>query len=191
VSKKNPTREEASWYARGILDKETERGVAIVGATMIDAGLDACLKIVMRPPDDTATIEALDKMFGGFGQLGSTHAKFHLAYLLGIIGPKTFNDTNTINQIRNRFAHFASDRNHDGQIQPLRFKSVNIAQWIRSLSQDRPAYVRYKRTDQPDPDPEAAELRDLLMNSIISIYVYLTDYVLVFDDPKGNRLQIP
>ena len=77
------------------------RASVIVSAAMIDTFLARLLRSRMRKlsPDDDAAL------FTGTSPLAAFSARIRMVYALGLIGPKTRHDLQTINELRNLFAH--------------------------------------------------------------------------------------
>jgi len=82
------------------LAKQTDRGAAIIGAAFVERYLELLLKQRFSVND-----EITDSLFKGTQPLGTFSAKTALAYAIGVIGPKAFEEITTIRKIRNDFAH--------------------------------------------------------------------------------------
>jgi hypothetical protein len=82
------------------LQKETDRGVALVAAAFLDNALDALLrsKLIARKA-------VLKRLFDYPGPLSTPAAKADLAYSLGLFGPETYHNLDVIRDIRNHFSH--------------------------------------------------------------------------------------
>jgi DNA-binding MltR family transcriptional regulator len=94
----NLTREADGLLAE--LQRETDRGAALLGVAFIDDVLDAVLRAHFV--DDQ---KAVYKLLGPGRPVESFGTKTHLAYCLGLLGPDTYSDMNLIREIRNEFAH--------------------------------------------------------------------------------------
>ena len=81
-------------------EKETDRGVALLGAAFLDDVLDVMLQAAFV--DDS---EAVNKILGPGRPLESFGARAHLAYCIGLLGPDIYADINLLREIRNDFAH--------------------------------------------------------------------------------------
>ena len=101
------------------LQRETDRGMALLGA----AFLDECLKNLLRAyfVDDHA---AQKKLFDPFGPLGTFDARISTAYLLGLLSKTERTDFETLKKIRNEFAH---------NLHGVSFASEPIVRWIGDL----------------------------------------------------------
>ncbi|MGH7860101.1 MAG: hypothetical protein ACREQY_22470 [Candidatus Binatia bacterium] len=77
---------------------ETDRGAAIVAASLLDDLLEQLLRRSMLPC-------ASDDFFRGYGPLSSFSAKIDLARFLGLIGRGEYSELHRIRKIRNVFAH--------------------------------------------------------------------------------------
>ena len=82
------------------LEKETDRGAALVAAAFIDDVLKSMLiaKFVDRPKNVKQFLEYPRP-------LSTFSSRIELAYLLGLIGPKMYKGLKQIQKIRNDFAH--------------------------------------------------------------------------------------
>jgi DNA-binding MltR family transcriptional regulator len=105
------------------LATETDRSVAIVGASLIDNSLQSAIASILRPvADDNDT---LDRLYGTRGIFASVDAKILAAYALKIIGPNSRRDLTQITKIRNQFAH---------DMNPLSFEDDHIKDRCKLLS---------------------------------------------------------
>lgn len=82
------------------LEKETDRGAALLGAAFLDDVLELVLRSAMVDAP-----EVIDKLIGGGRALESFGSRAHLAYLMGLLGPDIYADINLIREVRNDFAH--------------------------------------------------------------------------------------
>lgn len=82
------------------LQKETDRGAALLGAAFLDDVLDVMLRAAF-----VADNEAVNRILGAGRPLESFGARAHLAYCLGLVAPDVYADINLIREIRNDFAH--------------------------------------------------------------------------------------
>jgi DNA-binding MltR family transcriptional regulator len=82
------------------LEKETDRGVALVGATFLDDVLDVMLRALFAGDG-----EAANKLLSPGRPLESFGSRAHLAYCVGLLGRDTYHDINLIREVRNDFAH--------------------------------------------------------------------------------------
>jgi hypothetical protein len=80
-----------------------DRTCAIVMGAMLDHSLERLLLLHMKP----LSSDQRDRLFFGFGPLGSFSAKIRVAAAFCIIGEKTARDLETLNDIRNVFGHAA------------------------------------------------------------------------------------
>lgn len=82
------------------LQKETDRGAALLAAAFLDDVLDVMLRAVF-----VGDPEAVNKIIGPGRPLESFGARAHLAYCVGLLGTDIYADINLIREIRNDFAH--------------------------------------------------------------------------------------
>lgn len=82
------------------LQKETDRGVALVGAAFLDDVLAALLRAAMV--DDS---KITNKLLEYPGPVSTSAARADLAYCMGLLGPDMYADLKVIREVRNRFGH--------------------------------------------------------------------------------------
>jgi mannitol operon repressor len=82
------------------LERESDRGAALVGAAFLDDVLDVLLRsaFVNEP-------ETVGKLMGMGRPLESFGSRAHLCYCMGLLGADVYADINLIREIRNDFAH--------------------------------------------------------------------------------------
>jgi DNA-binding MltR family transcriptional regulator len=86
------------------LDGESDRGLVLVSAAMLEENLELLLRSVMRADKKTAN-EVLPDLFRSDGPLGSFAGKTKVAYAMALIDQLMYRDLNRIRAIRNEFAH--------------------------------------------------------------------------------------
>ena len=101
------------------LQKETDRGAALVGATFIDNVLESMLRAYFV--DDK---EIVDELLNSNDLIGNLSVKGKMAYCLGLIGKENYRDINVIRKIRNEFAHLDK---------PVSFNMPNIKELCKVL----------------------------------------------------------
>jgi DNA-binding MltR family transcriptional regulator len=84
------------------LQKETDRGTALLAAAFLEDVLEASLRAYFVDDKGEA-----DKLLVGDSPLGCLSARARLAYCLGLLGPDEYRDLNLVREIRNAFAHAA------------------------------------------------------------------------------------
>ena len=82
------------------LDKETDRGSALMAAAFLDEFLKGLLQSFLI--DDK---KSFDDLISGNGALSTFSSRIELCYLLGLIPTKVRRDLHLIRKIRNEFAH--------------------------------------------------------------------------------------
>jgi len=106
------------------MKKETDRGVALIGAEFINAILEQVLKSHFI--DNAKHVNALLKKNQ---PLGSLWSRSEIAYCIGLLPEPTFHDLDLIRQIRNEFAHNYVAQTFDSEIIEnlcLKLKSPDI-----------------------------------------------------------------
>ncbi|MBN2583085.1 MAG: hypothetical protein JXL80_08455 [Planctomycetes bacterium] len=82
------------------LSAESDRGMVLVGAAFLDAGLEALLRArLVDAPDEVGRLTDLD------GPLSSFGSRIRLAFCLGLISREERDDLDLARKIRNNFAH--------------------------------------------------------------------------------------
>jgi DNA-binding MltR family transcriptional regulator len=107
--KKNLPKADAEFRARRDqvfreLANESDRGVVLVGSSLLEENLELVLRAVMRQHEKIVK-EVIDPLFQGFGAFATFSAKVKSCYAFNLIDETTFNDLDTIREIRNEFAH--------------------------------------------------------------------------------------
>jgi hypothetical protein len=83
-----------------VLNKESERGAALISATMIDDLLDQCIRSFLLDHKD------VQQLLEGFNApLGSFSARTVAAFSLGLLSESEYSDCQNIRKVRNAFAH--------------------------------------------------------------------------------------
>ena len=93
------------------LERETDRGVALLAVAFLDDVLDLLLRASFVDDPDV-----VNRMIGPGRPLESFGSRTHISYCIGILGEDVYSDINLIREIRNDFAHR----------QPTNFEQVDI-----------------------------------------------------------------
>jgi DNA-binding MltR family transcriptional regulator len=110
-------------------EKESDRGCVLVVASVLDECLEALLRFHMLA-DVKEVKRAVNPLFSTQGPLGSFWAKIQLAYALQLISAHTYEDLETIREIRNMFAHQYGPADFDDPAVAAvsrRLKAANLA----------------------------------------------------------------
>jgi mannitol operon repressor len=141
---------------------ESDRGAAILAASMLDQKLKAVLKDYLIEEKST------DFLFNGpNAPLGTFSAKQHLAFSLGLISEYEYHDCEIVRKIRNDFAHKFE--------LAFSFSNSKIAALCLKLMASTPG----------DKQKFISNPRLLFINSVVMLYVhwfYREEYV------RQNRL---
>jgi DNA-binding MltR family transcriptional regulator len=105
---------------RGELEKESDRGCALVAAAYLENEIAALLSQSFVEMNKSMRKE----LFDFNGPIGTFSAKIKLAYAMGLISAEVRNALDRIRGIRNKFAHLQH---------PLNFEDAAIAQQIDAL----------------------------------------------------------
>ncbi|MGC3956901.1 MAG: MltR family transcriptional regulator [Verrucomicrobiota bacterium] len=106
------------------LANESDRGVVLVGATLLEENLELVLRSVMRQPEK-ALKDVVAPLFQGTGAFATFSAKIKCCYAFNLIDETALKDLETIREIRNEFAH---------SYQTASFLSQSIKDKIANLS---------------------------------------------------------
>jgi hypothetical protein len=83
-----------------LLNKESERGAALIAATMIEDLLERCIWAFLIEHED------VKRLLDGFNApLGTLSARALAAFALGLISEKEYRECERLRKIRNVFAH--------------------------------------------------------------------------------------
>ncbi|WP_316633492.1 MltR family transcriptional regulator [uncultured Flavobacterium sp.] len=85
---------------RSTLNKETDRGCALMAASFLESELADLLRKKL-----VGTKSQLDNLFEFNGPLGTFSSKIKICYSLGFINKATMDDLDLIRKIRNEFGH--------------------------------------------------------------------------------------
>lgn len=141
------------------LKEETDRGLALVGAAVLDEALH-CLLLRAFCDYKTAEDRLLgEKQKGGDRPLSSFGSKSALAYSLGLISKAALQQLDMIRKIRNTFAH---SRDH------LTFETSPIREWVDNLYSDV-----HPRVPMSEPPKEAPAPRDRFYSAVMASYANL------------------
>jgi DNA-binding MltR family transcriptional regulator len=107
------------------LNKESDRGAALVSAAMLD---DLLEKIILAFLIDTKETK---KLISGFNApLGTFSARIIAAYSLGLLSEEEYEECGRLRQIRNEFAHHVHQKFDDQKVRDvcgnLRFAAQDI-----------------------------------------------------------------
>ena len=115
------------------LNKESDRGLALVGAAFIDEKLSNTLKSYF------CEVDATDKLLSGANApLGTFSSRIEACFALGLIDEFEYREINLIRKIRNVFGH---------SIHGMIFKDEKIKGLCSSLKSDLPEGANYSITD--------------------------------------------
>ncbi len=92
------------------LEKESARGLALVGAAILDDRLCDLLKSFLIPKP-----EKVKQLLGAGGPLGTLRSRITAAYCLGLVAEDQYHTLLTLNEIRNKFAHDLDSESFDSQ----------------------------------------------------------------------------
>lgn len=86
------------------LGAESDRGLVLIAAAVLEENLELLLRSVMRS-DQKTELEVLPTLFRSDGPLGTFAGKTRICYAMELIDETTYRDLTTIRSIRNDFAH--------------------------------------------------------------------------------------
>ena len=105
---KNPDPEDFKIRLKGVLEAETDRGLALVGAAYLDSAIEKLLRAFF-----VADPQMVNELIDPAKPLSTFSSRCSAAYCLGFIGPQMYKDLNHIRKIRNLFAHEYFDLTFD------------------------------------------------------------------------------
>lgn len=111
------------------LSGQTDRGAAIVGATIVQEELKSLIL------SNLLTNSKVKGMFEPDGALGAFSSQIKLAYAMRLIDHELYVDLDRIREIRNKFAHFvhyAEKKGHEAEAL-VTFGHKTIKQWALQL----------------------------------------------------------
>ncbi len=82
------------------LDRETERGAALISCAMMDDLLERCIQSFLIEHVDTGVL-----LEGFNAPLGSFSARILVAFALGLLSEREYRECQLLRKIRNAFAH--------------------------------------------------------------------------------------
>ncbi|MEX1231864.1 MAG: hypothetical protein WEB58_16585 [Planctomycetaceae bacterium] len=136
------------------LDRESDRGVALIAAAFLDTALRSLLEASLAGGQTVA-----DKLFNSpNAPLGTFSSRIAMAYGLGHIGPHYFNALESVREIRNVFAHFR---------RALTFEDPEIRKWIESTF--TLPYIL------PSPPPDLSLMRNRYIWTTAGILAWISD----------------
>jgi hypothetical protein len=141
-----PFSEEVFHAATADLEKQSDRGAAVIAAAMLENILEHAITARMRPLSN----ERHKKLFAGTAPLSTFAAKIDIAFAIGLIGEFAHGQLNMIKEVRNRFAH---------RIAPLSFEHDDIKQFIKSNAM--PGY------------PKDMAIRELYLTMFVAVGSFL------------------
>lgn len=118
----------------GLLDSESDRGTAVLAATVFEETLAKLLSGFMVEGADTKALLRFD------GPLGSFGARTQLSYALGLISSNEVHDLLEIATIRNKFAH---DFDADFTSQAVRDRCLRLKCSQAPRNKDVPAKMHF------------------------------------------------
>jgi DNA-binding MltR family transcriptional regulator len=105
---------------RETLNKETDRGCALMAASFLENELSLLLKEKF-----VGNNSQIEELFEFNGPLGTFSSKIKISYCIGLINKQSFKDLEIIRRVRNDFGH---------QFKPIEFTSENIKNRINNLT---------------------------------------------------------
>ena len=101
ITRKRPSKKVWETALQKLADYGDDRSLVVTASAYVEYGLERLIKTRLRRLPRAAALD----IFDGTGPLATFSAKIRIAFALGAIGPRTRHDLETINAIRNVFAH--------------------------------------------------------------------------------------
>lgn len=184
------------------LHKESDRAAAIIAGALLEDRIEITLRA--RFTNHKATYQNL---FGVARPLNSFAAKNDLAFLLRCYGKKLHTELEIINRIRNRFAHYLSDKGDEIKdfnstaIKNLSSNLTIIESYIRPMSEWEEKYKHIPIMDRPrgmifndhrdswlNNPRERFILSAGLFSCYLGIYPNPNDYIQLMSDEPISQL---
>lgn len=96
--------------AFGELRNESDRGVIVIGSSLLEHALESAIGMRLREPSDSGETK---RLFDESGLFGTFSKKIWAAYFLKIIGTRTRRDLDLIRRMRNIAAHSFAEISFD------------------------------------------------------------------------------
>ena len=116
---------------------ETDRGTAIVGASVLD---DLLAEILRKRFVNLPKIA--DLLLVSHGPRGSVSSRIHLVHMLGISRPDQYHDLNIVRKIRNRFAHVHQPVSFDDQSISDLCNNFRQVEMLEEYKEEMPEAIR-------------------------------------------------
>jgi DNA-binding MltR family transcriptional regulator len=134
--RKLPATEEELQF-RGIhlgeqLHKESERGIVLLAATLLDENLE----LLLRHHFASKSKKIIDPLFDGFGPLATFSGKIKISFAFSIITDDEFHDLEILRDIRNHFAHQYEKASFDEQWIVARTRNLRLPKTATKLLRD-------------------------------------------------------
>lgn len=156
--------------------KETDRGVAVVGASVLSDMLAVEIIGKLRPLETPDDLRIAEELFEHDGPLSTFSARRNLAYMLKIIDADSQKDLVTIGKIRNRFGHRIINSQDDDTL--LTFETQRIKDACFSLR----AVHKFAHFDLPElgipatRSEDTARTRFIRSVLVIGIRMFLDNF---------------
>jgi hypothetical protein len=124
------------------LGNQTDRGVAVLGASFLEWRVRQAIQVRMRVWDKNA-----ESIFGTDDRSGELSFLYQcrMAYCLGLVGPVGLHDLEIIVKIRNKFAHQFGIRS---------FGHPTIREWCRTELKTPEMMYKFCRLESTEPPTE-------------------------------------
>lgn len=122
------------------LDKDSDRGAALVAFGLVEKRLEDLIKKILRTDEADIT----NQLIGGYGPLGTFAAKMRLALMLRIYGKRVYVELDKLRDIRNDFAH---------GLKHLTFQTPSIADRCKANLRVVEGYQRLMAPNDDDLPP--------------------------------------
>lgn len=141
-----PTEKELLDLRDDLTGKQPPIVAAILGQSLLEAGLDELLRPHFSRRDD----ETWAELTGDTGPLSTFHSKIIAAYAFGICSPVVRDALNSVRQIRNAFAHSKKPLDFSHQLITNKLKAVTLPAGKRTKLYQILSGVR-KTAKSPNP----------------------------------------
>lgn len=131
------------------LEKESDRGAAIIAGSYAELALENAIKSVLKNRQIKKDVALFDRLFDGYAPFATFSAKIDLSCALGLLSEKDYGDLHIIRAIRNAFAH---DLDAGAPEDGLTFQSQSVADRCKNLwrpTTESPIAREQQKLDEP------------------------------------------
>ena len=157
LTDRQPTAQDFAALHTELYGPGSDRGIAILGANLLDNALKFTLISRIKPKRD----KEVNKIFGDHRQLHTLELKIIMVYNLDVLGDKTRSNLEAVTKVRNVFAHAVS---------PISFDSTAIAEVCKGLKLSQ-NLLPFLSTDFKTPKERYVGICDVISTILVDLSV--------------------